>query len=98
MQLGKGVAVHTVVIVIVMAMLAFFSLVLLWHYMAGQQIEANKATCSIKLTNYCIEWYKRGFEEKPDPGWDEIPPENCEDFDITEPTVEECQNILQVSG
>jgi len=93
----KGVAVKTLFLVVVIGMIIFFSLIIFWHWFNFQFVEATRATCSIKYSNYCQRWYT----DKKEPGdWDDVPPkpevcktiEGLEDF--SKPDAEACKQLL----
>jgi hypothetical protein len=83
----KGIAVKTLFLVVVIGMVIFFSLVLFWHWLDLQTIEVTQAACTVKLMNDC----ERCIRDSACPGdWDQVAPEGCEEFNINEPTLEEC--------
>ncbi|MDI6798882.1 MAG: hypothetical protein QMD12_02715 [Candidatus Aenigmarchaeota archaeon] len=87
----KGIAVKTLFLVVVIGMIIFFSLVIFWHLLDLQRIEANKAACLIKQRNYC----ERCVKNNKCPGdWNQIKPEGCGDFGIYEPSLEECKKMM----
>jgi len=84
----KGIATKTLFLIVVIGMIIFFSLVLFWHWLDLQMIEASKAACTVKYMNYC----ERCIQDGECPGdWDQVAPEGCEEFSIEEPDLEDCQ-------
>jgi len=85
--MAKAVAIHAVVVVALIGMLLFFALIIFWHWLNLQQIEASKAACAVKFSNCCLEWYKKDYQGDPC-DWASIPPKGneCDKFNIIEPT------------
>ncbi|MEM5773017.1 MAG: hypothetical protein QXL86_02205 [Candidatus Aenigmatarchaeota archaeon] len=64
-----------------------------WNWLVTQKEEANKFSCSNKLVNYCMRW----LAEQKDPGdWNDVPPKDCEKYDIVRPaSMEECKSVIK---
>jgi hypothetical protein len=92
---NKAVAVHAVVLVVLIGLFLFITLVIFFQWYTGQNILTNKLTCTIKLTNYCIEWSKNKYQKEPY-SWDEKDPKGCEKdpIKIGQPTEENCKALL----
>jgi hypothetical protein len=91
--LRKGVAVHTLVIIIMMAMFAVVSFYLLYYFSEGTGTEANQTTCMYKRIAFCTEWSNNKYGTEPWT-WDDRDPQGCEEFDIVKPSVSDCQSIV----
>jgi hypothetical protein len=86
-----SIAPHALVIVVLIAIGAFFALIIFWEWIAIGKVEASETTCKIKLMNFCEEWIIKDQE----PNWEEIPPEGCEEFGITKPVSKtDCEQLV----
>lgn len=92
----KGAAINAAYLVLVIGLFLFASLVIFYRYFNFQNIEANRATCSAKLLNYCTEWWKNGFKKVPY-NWNDVEPKDCSNdpIGIFEPTEEECKGLVR---
>ena len=89
---SKAIAVHTIVLVIMMAFFAIVGLFLFYIWTDQADIQASAATCQFKSVAYCTEWKLNSYGETPF-NWDEKKPLGCEEFDIREPTIDDCELI-----
>jgi len=88
----KGIAVHAIFLIGVIALFLIFTIAGLWIFLQNSEIEANKATCAEKLINYCIRWKTSGKDPND---WDKVNPEGCEKFSIEKPSsIDDCKNII----
>jgi hypothetical protein len=78
--MAKGIAVHALVVVALIAMLLFFALIIFWKWIGSQNMETTKAACAIKYSNCCLQLK----QDKPC-DWANVPPKECETVQITEP-------------
>jgi hypothetical protein len=86
----KGVAVHTLVIVIMMTMFIFVGIIIFWKWLAATELAASEATCKAKLLHFCTQ-----LIAGKDPSWEDIPPKTgCEQFGVFEPSKEECERLI----
>ena len=90
----KAIAMNTATLIIIVGALIFFSFVIFYGWANLQNIEADRASCTIKLLNYCTEWWKNQFETVPY-NWADKAPIGCEKdpIKISQPTADDC-NIL----
>ena len=93
--MAKALAVRTLFLIVVIGLMIFFSLIVLWHWMNLQEVQANKASCFIKYENFCM----RCIDDGSCPGdWATIKPEGCEEFGYTEPDLEKCKEEFLSPG
>ncbi|MFH8086613.1 MAG: hypothetical protein QW609_02215 [Candidatus Aenigmatarchaeota archaeon] len=87
----KGVATHTLVIILIAIIGIFFSIIIFWRWIGLMSQEADEIKCKMKLESFCAEWISKNKE----PDWNSIPPkEGCEQYGIFKPTTkEECEKI-----
>jgi cell division protein FtsL len=92
--MSKGVGWYVIFIILVIAMFIAAMLVVFWHYINAQNIQATREACAIKLQNYCYRW----VTEKREPGdWDKVYPQGCEQFGITKPDESYCKNLFGIT-
>ena len=94
----KAVAIHATVLVILMAVFIFAIFVIFFNWINIQNLQASKELCATKLLNYCTEWWKKDFKDKPY-NWAEQSPVDCEKdpINIHEPTdVNDCRALLGI--
>jgi len=94
----KAVAIHATVLVILMAVFIFAIFVILFNWINIQNLQASKEFCATKLLNYCTEWWKKDFKEKPY-SWADQSPAGCEKnpININEPNdVSDCRALLGI--
>ena len=53
--MGKGVGVHALVVIAIIAMLLFFGLIIFWKWVTDYPITTTKAACQIKYANCCLQ-------------------------------------------
>ena len=95
--MSKAVAVHAIVLVIIIAMFAIVAILSFTGYLKIQNVEVGKATCISKFIKFCTEWFREdtAFISEKKPGWwSSQEPTNCDQFNVKEPSPEECK--LQV--
>ncbi len=89
----KGLAVHTMVLIIMIGMFTAVSLFLFYKWASPSIKNATKASCVVKQISYCTDWSVNDFNQIPWE-WDEKNPKDCHNVGISEPTVEDCNKIL----
>lgn len=93
--MAKALAIRTLFLVIVIGFIIFFSLIAFWHWMNLQDIQTNRYACIIKYQNYCL----RCIQDNSCPmDWNTVAPTNCEQLDITEPSLEKCKEESESIG
>jgi hypothetical protein len=94
----KAVVPYAVFLVALILILLFFLLAIFSGWIKFTGFEATKYTCTIKLTNYCKDWWTKNFQSEPTPSWEARGPINCEqpDIGIKKPSVEDCKKILGI--
>jgi hypothetical protein len=92
---SRGVAVHTLVLVIMMAMFAIVA-VFIFYKWTPTLIVASQAACEMKKITYCGDWKANGYGSEPwTDGWDKKQPLDCEQYGIMKPTdMATCSEIL----
>ena len=88
---SKGIAVQTLVLVIMMGMFAFAAFMIWDSWRNGSGTSFEKAGCISKRLEYCTSWKARGYNNEP---WDwyETVSGNCSELGVSRPTQEECEN------
>lgn len=90
MGVSKGIAVHTIVLVIMMGLFAFIAMYLFYVWADSSNIEATAMSCTVKRISYCTDWYANNYKEEPW-DWDQKAP-FCDDLKIYKPgSSEECE-------
>ena len=83
--MSKGIAFHVLGIILIIAVFAFFIALIVYSWIDTSKIQASEIACTNKILNYCTDWLKNGFKDKPW-NWNEKgPTTGCEQFHITEP-------------
>jgi len=90
----RGIAVHTMVLVMMMAMFAGVAIFLLYKFTSPAPMEATKIVCELKKVRYCADWSSNDYVKSPWE-WDEKNPKDCTEFNIRQPTVSECTDMLE---
>ena len=87
---SKGIAVHTIVLVIMMGMFAAISFWLFSVWSGTTGVETTRSSCVFKRISYCTDWKFNDYNEEPD--WDA----DCESLDppIRKPTLSECESLM----
>ncbi len=86
-----GIAVHTLVLVIMMGLFALVALFLFYKWATPSAVEATAASCAFKKIAYCTDWSANDYGKTPW-DWNKKPPFGCEDFGIEKPTsAEDCK-------
>jgi hypothetical protein len=97
----KAIAIHTTFIILTAVMFLFFAIILVFGLINITGLEANQASCTVKLLNYCTSWAAKGFGDGDKPyTWSEKHPVECTNFlkDINDgsgPTKDKCQPIVK---
>ena len=97
----KGIAVSTIFIIFTTVIFLFFAVIMIFGFINVTGLEASQASCSVKLTNYCITWAAKGFDESNKPyKWNEKSPDGCSTYlkdvnDASGPTKEKCVPIVK---
>lgn len=85
---NSGIAVHTLVLVIMIGLFALVALFLFYKWAVPSTIEATAASCAFKKIAYCTAWSANEYGTTPW-NWDENSPFGCAEFGIEEPMSEE---------
>jgi len=97
----KALAMQTVFIILTVIMFMFFAVVIIFGFINIAALEANQATCSVKLSNYCLQWASKGFTDSDKPyEWSKKAPIDCSKFlkdvsDSSGPDKEQCKPIVK---
>jgi hypothetical protein len=94
MPISKAVAVHTTVIVIMIAFFAVFAFFLLYQWVNGGVKQASEMSCVAKRTDFCLDWNSNNYGTKPWNWQDQDPKTGCEAYQVTEPTADACRTLL----
>lgn len=94
----KAIAVHTLFLIIMMALFAVVAFVLFADWTGDTGKQANKTACLFKRTKYCTDWRTNDYGPAP---WDwyEKSPKGCELLDppILKPKDKyECETVLGI--
>lgn len=81
---SQGVAVHTLVLVIMIAMFAIVAIFIFYKWAQPSAIEATTVSCDFKKLAYCADWKVNGYGTRPW-DWDTKQPAGCEAFDVPQP-------------
>ena len=81
---SRGVAVHTLVLVIMIAMFAIVAVFLFYKWATPSVVEATAISCEFKKLSYCADWKANRYGDRPW-SWGEKQPLKCEAFGITMP-------------
>ena len=85
-----GIAVHTMVLILMIGMFTVVSLFLLYSWVKPSTIEANKISCELKRVAYCTDWDSNDYDTEPW-DWEDRQPLNCQKFQINKPTSGDCE-------
>lgn len=81
---------HTLVLVIMIAMFAIVAVFLFYKWAQPSVIEATTISCEFKKLAYCADWKQNGYGTTPWT-WSEKQPLGCEAYGVTQPvTKDEC--------
>jgi hypothetical protein len=87
----RGIAVHTLVLVIMMAMFAIVAVFLFYKWATPSAIEATAVSCEFKKLAYCADWKTNAYGATKPWSWDDKPPAGCESFGVAQPlTRDDC--------
>lgn len=84
----RGIATHTAVLVILIAIFFGFALLLFFRFIVSSTTQANTLLCGLKKWNYCVEWLKTQYDSNKRPyDWNKQGPSGCEKegIGVTEP-------------
>lgn len=96
--MSKGVAMHVLGIILIIAVFAFFILLIVYSWIDTSNQQASQLLCSTKILNYCTDWMKNGFQDKPWNWNDKGPTTGCEQYHITEPVnPSDCKALVGAS-
>lgn len=93
----KGIAVHTIVLIIMMGFFAVAALYILGIWAINTGSQADRTTCAWKKIDYCTDWKGNSYDEGPW-DWQSRDPKGCEDLSppILKPfTIAECEIVLE---
>ena len=95
---SKGIAVHTIVLVIMMGMFAAIAFWLFSVWSGATGVEATRSSCVFKRISYCTDWLSNNYndEHAEQWGWETTAPTGCGSLDppINEPTLSECKSLM----
>ena len=83
-EAAKGIATHVLGIILIIAIFMFFTLLLVYGWVNTTSQQANETLCAAKILNYCADWLRNGFKERPW-NWNDKGPQGCEKFHINPP-------------
>ena len=93
----KGIASHILGIVLIIAVFAFFLLLIVYTWINTTNEQASELLCSTKILNYCTDWMSNGFKDRPWNWNDKAPTSGCEQYHITEPvSPDDCKGIAKL--
>ncbi len=88
----QGLAIYSTTIVILIAFFLFITAIVVVYWMGVQGDESLKVGCGLKLTGYCADWLKSGFDSGSRPDyWSTKDPKDCDSIGIVEPTADGCK-------
>jgi hypothetical protein len=91
----KAMAVHTIVLVIMMAFFAIVAFLILYQWTNYTNLEANRTSCAFKKVAYCTDWKANNYKSEPW-NWGDKAPKSCDEFGITKPTASsDCESLLK---
>lgn len=83
------IATDVIFIIVAIGLIVGGTLIVFWKWAATQDQQANEYACKNKLHSYCLELLKGNS-----PNWNELPPkEGCENFNVVQPSEEDCKKI-----
>lgn len=100
-KVSKGVAVHTVVVIIMFAFFLFITAIVAYQWMNPVKVQADKISCTFKLIAYCADWKANSANfdtsKRPSWTWSSKNPQGCDAEEIkigppggTEPAASDC--------
>jgi len=92
---SKGIAVHTIVLVIMMGMFAAIAFWLYSVWSGATGVEVTRSSCVFKRISYCTDWKYNNYNDEPD-DWEDRAPTGCESLNppIKEPTLSEGKSLM----
>jgi hypothetical protein len=88
---SRGVAVHTLVLVIMIAMFAIVAIFIFYKWASPSIVEATAVSCDFKKLAYCADWRANAYGPTPW-DWSTKQPTGCDAFGITQPaTKDDCK-------
>jgi len=88
----KAIAVYSVTLVILIAFFLFLAIIVLMYWIGIQTEQTSKVACGLKLTGYCADWLKSGYDNSARPDWWSMnDPKDCDKIGIMEPSADDCK-------
>ncbi|MCX6820871.1 MAG: hypothetical protein NT016_02895 [Candidatus Aenigmarchaeota archaeon] len=88
---SRGVAVHTLVLVIMIAMFAILAIFIFYKWASPSVVEATTVSCDFKKLAYCGDWKANAYGTTPW-DWSTKQPTGCDAYGITQPaTKDDCK-------
>ncbi len=98
MGVSKGIAVHTIVLVIMMGLFAFIAFYLFYVWSSGANVEATAMSCTVKRLSYCTDWKANNYGTEEPWDWNQRPPLGCDNLEIYEPlNGYECEGLYKTN-
>jgi hypothetical protein len=92
------ISVHGLVLVVLLVLFIFAAFVIFYSWVTINNAQASTELCSVKLLNYCTDWYSKGFKDVPY-DWSSKPPTGCEasPINIKQPANPvDCKSLLGI--
>ncbi len=93
---SKGVAVHTIVIVMIFGIMMLILLLVFSEYLGIQNCEAARMACSTARASHCFSWWKNDNSfSSGEPDWENI--NDCDDTGLVscdKPDRSECLDLI----
>lgn len=92
---SKGIAVHTIVLVIMMGMFAVVAFWLFSVWSGVTSVEVTRSSCTSKRISYCTDWGFNNYNDEPN-DWENRATTGCGGLDppIYKPTLSECKSLM----
>jgi hypothetical protein len=84
--------VHTLVLVIMIAMFAIVAVFLFYKWATPSVVEATAISCEFKKLSYCADWKTNAYGDAPW-SWGDKPPAGCESFGVARPLAKDECNV-----
>jgi hypothetical protein len=90
------IATDVIFVIALIALIVTTALIIFWKWVASENAQAGDLSCRMKQYSYCIEWKNAGYGANAPKSWEELPPkQGCENFNIAQPSMDECKNLLK---
>lgn len=89
----RGIAVHTLVLVIMMAMFAIVAVFLFYKWATPSVVEATAISCEFKKLSYCADWKTNAYGANKPWSWGDKPPAGCESYGVSQPLAKDDCNV-----